>query len=81
MKWNLQVLQLAEYEQGSISSWRALPSNGFVKSMFLMKFKSNQAGFSFLDLISLIKASVDLLTLNYCNKNPPDTPNIFIEPL
>ena len=43
-----------EYEQGSISSWRAVPSNSFVVSMFPMKVKSNQGGFSFLDLILLI---------------------------
>ena len=43
-----------------------------------MKVKSDQAGFSFLDLILLIQPSVDRLTLNYCTKNPPDTPNIPI---
>ena len=43
-----------EYEQGSISSWRAVPFNSFVVSMFPMKVKSNQGGFSFLDLILLI---------------------------
>ena len=43
-----------------------------------MKVKSDQAGFSFLDLILLIQSSVDRLTLNYCTKNPPDTPNIPI---
>ena len=41
-----------------------------------MKVKSDQAGSSFLDLILLIQSSVDRLTLNYCTKNPPDTPNI-----
>ena len=40
-----------------------------------MKVKSDQAGFSFLDPILLIQSSVDRLTLNYCTKNPPDTPN------
>ena len=34
-----------------------------------------------MDLILLIKASVDWLTLNYCTKNLPDTPNIYIESL
>ena len=43
-----------------------------------MKVKSDQAGSSFLDLILLIQSSVDRLTLNYCTKNPPDTPNIPI---
>ena len=43
-----------------------------------MKVKSDQAGFSFLDPILLIQSSVDRLTLNYCTKNPPDTPNIPI---
>ena len=43
-----------------------------------MKVKSDQAGFSFLDLILLIQSSVDRLTLNYCTKNPHDTPNIPI---
>ena len=46
-----------------------------------MKVGSNQAGFSFLDLILLIRDSVDRSTLNYCNKNLPDTPNIPIESL
>ena len=46
--------------------------------MFPIKVGSNQAGFSFLDLILLIGDSVDRSTLNYCNKNPPDTPNIPI---
>ena len=41
-----------------------------------MKVKSDQAGSSFLDLILLIQSSVDRLTLNYCTKNLPDTPNI-----
>ena len=49
--------------------------------MFPIKVGSNQAGFSFLDLILLIGDSVDRSTLNYCNKNPPDTPNIPIESL
>ena len=49
--------------------------------MFPMKVGSNQAGFSFLDLILLIGDSVDRSTLNYCNKNLPDTPNIPIESL
>ena len=49
--------------------------------MFPMKGKSNQAGFSFLDLILLMRDSVDRSTLNYCNENPPDTPNIPIESL
>ena len=44
-----------------------------------MKVKSDQAGFNFLDLILLIQASFDRLTLNYCDKNQPDTPNIHIE--
>ena len=35
-----------------------------------MKVKSDQAGLSFLDLILLIKSSVDRLTLDYCTKNP-----------
>ena len=43
-----------------------------------MKVKSDQAGFSFLDLILLIQSSFDRLTLNYCTKNPPDTSNIPI---
>ena len=43
-----------------------------------MKVKSDQAGSSFLDLMLLIQSSVDRLTLNYCTKNPPDTPNIPI---
>ena len=47
--------------------------------MFPMKEKSDQAVFSFLDLILLMQASVDRLTLNYCNKNPPGTPSIPIE--
>ena len=46
-----------------------------------MKVGSNQAGFSFLDLILLIRDSVDRSTLNYFNKSPPDTPNIPIESL
>ena len=46
-----------------------------------MKVKSDQAGLSFLDLILLIKSSVDRLTLDYCTKTPPDTPNIPIESL
>ena len=46
-----------------------------------MKVMSNQAGFSFLDLILLIRDSVDRSTLNYCNKNPPDTLNIPFESL
>ena len=46
-----------------------------------MKVRSNQAGFSFLDLILLIRDSVDRSTLNYCKMNPPDTPNIPIESL
>ena len=79
LKLNLPVLQSAEYEQRSISSWRTLPSNSFVHNMFPMKVTSDQAGFSFLDLILLIQASVDRLTPNFCNKNPPDTPNIPIE--
>ena len=49
--------------------------------MFPMKEKSDQAVFSFLDLILLMPASFDRLTLNYCNKNPPDTPSIPIESL
>ena len=47
--------------------------------MFPTKEKSDQAVFSFLDLILLMPASFDRLTLNYCNKNPPDTPSIPIE--
>lgn len=50
-------------------------------SMFPMKEKSNQTVFSFLNLILLMQASVDRLTLNYCNKNPPDTPSIPIDSL
>ena len=46
-----------------------------------MKVRSNQAGFSFLDLILLIRDSVDRSTLNYSKMNPPDTPNIPIESL
>ena len=46
-----------------------------------MKVRSTQAGFTFLDLIILIRDSVDRLTLNYRNKNPPKTPNITIESL
>ena len=46
-----------------------------------MKVKSDQAGLSFLELILLIKSSVDRLTLDYCTKTPPDTPNIPIESL
>ena len=38
-----------------------------------MKVRSTQAGFTFLDLILLIRDSVDRLILNYCNKNPPKT--------
>ena len=49
--------------------------------MFPRKAGSNQAGFSFLDLILLIRDSVDRSTLNYFNKSPPDTPNIPIESL
>ena len=49
--------------------------------MFPRKVGSNQAGFSFLDLILLIGDSVDRSTLNYFNKSPPDTPNIPIESL
>ena len=49
--------------------------------MFPRKVGSNQAGFSFLDLILLIRDSVDRSTLNYFNKSPPDTPNIPIESL
>ena len=48
--------------------------------MFPTKEKSDQAVFSFLDLNLLMPASSDRLTLNYCNKNPPDTPSIPIEP-
>ena len=41
-----------------------------------MKIRSNQAGFSFLDLILWIRDSVDWSTLTRTkNKNPPDTPN------
>ena len=40
-----------------------------------MKVRSTQAGFTFLDLILLIRDSVDRLTLNYRNKNPTKTPN------
>ena len=41
-----------------------------------MKISSNQAGFSFLDLILWIRDSVDWSTLTRTkNKNPPDTPN------
>ena len=43
---------------------------------FPMKIKSDQAAFSFLDLILLIQASFDRLIVNYCDKNLPDTPNI-----
>ena len=46
-----------------------------------MKVRSHQAGFSFLDLILLIRDFVDRSTLNYSNKNPPDTPNVPIESL
>ena len=81
MKWNLSVLQSVPYEHGSISSWRALPFNNFVISMFPIKVRSDQAGFSLLDHISLIPASVERFMLNYCNKNPPDTPNTPIESL
>ena len=81
MKWNLSVLQSVPYEHGSISSWRALPFNNFVISMFPIKVRSDQAGFSLLDHISLIQASVERFMLNYCNKNPPDTPNTPIESL
>ena len=49
--------------------------------MFPMKVGSNQAGFSFLDLILLIGDSVDRSTRNYCNKSPPYTPNVPIESL
>ena len=49
--------------------------------MFPRKVGSNQAGFSFLDLILLIGDSVDRSTLNYFNKSPADTPNIPIESL
>ena len=41
-----------------------------------MKVKSDQAGFSFLDLILLIQASFDQLIMNYCDKSLPDTLNI-----
>ena len=47
--------------------------------MFPTKEKSDQAVFSFLDLNLLMPASSDRLTLNNCNKNPPDTPSIPIE--
>ena len=80
LKFNLPVLQSVQYEQGLISCWRALSSNSFVNSMFPTKEKSDQAVFSFLDLILLMPASFHRLTLNYCNKNPPDTPSIPIEP-
>ena len=40
-----------------------------------LKVRSTQAGFTFLDLILLIRDSVDRLTLNYRNKNPPKTLN------
>ena len=70
-----------EYEQGSISSWRAVPFNSFVVSMFPMKVKSDRAGFSFLDLILLIQASFDRLIMNYCDKNQPDTLNISFKSL
>lgn len=46
-----------------------------------MKVKSDQVGFNFLDLILLIQASVEWLSLNYCNKNLSDTPNIPIASL
>ena len=46
-----------------------------------MKVKSDQARFSFLDLILLIQASIDRFTLNYCNKYPTDSLNISIESL
>ena len=59
---------------------RFLPTAFFI-SMFPRKVGSNQAGFSFLDLILLIRDSVDRSTLNYFNKSPPDTPNIPIESL
>ena len=49
--------------------------------MFPVKVRSNKAGFSFLDLVLLIRDSVDQSTLNYCNKNPPNIPNIPIESL
>ena len=52
-----------------------------MNSMFPMKEKSDQTVFSFLNLILLMQASVDRLTLNYCNKNPPDTPSIPIDSL
>ena len=70
LKFNLPVLQSVQYEQGLISCWRALSSNSFVNSMFPTKEKSDQAVFSFLDLILLMPASFDRLTLNYCNKSP-----------
>ena len=59
---------------------RFLPTAFFI-SMFPRKVGSNQAGFSFLELILLIRDSVDRSTLNYFNKSPPDTPNIPIESL
>ena len=44
-----------------------------------MKVKSDQAGFSFLDLTLVIQTSIDRLTLNYyCNKNAADTPSTSI---
>ena len=46
-----------------------------------MKVRSNLAGFTFLDLILLIRDSVHRSSLNYYNKNPPDTPNIPTESL
>ena len=49
--------------------------------MFPIKVRSDKAGFSLLDHISLIQASVERFMLNYCNKNPPDTPNTPIESL
>ena len=49
--------------------------------MFLMKVRSNLAGFTFLDLILFIRDSVHRPSPNYCNKNPPDTPNIPTESL
>ena len=64
----------------SVPEERFLPTAFFI-SMFPRKVGSNQAGFSFLDLILLIRDSVDRSTLNYCNKSPPDTPNIPIESL
>ena len=77
----MSVLQSVEYEQGSISSWKALPSYSSVNSIFPVKVKSDQVGFNFLDLILLIQASVEWLSLNYCNKNSYDTPNIPIASL